>query len=94
MTTIITSLARVRRLDVAVPRRRSPVELVARRIIIARCPVAPKVLPRRAPLLVARWRACRVTRQLGGARSHQTTEAGATVVSIPSRPLVGPRLGP
>ena len=40
--TNITSLARVRSLDVAVPRRRSPVELVARRVRIATFPAQPR----------------------------------------------------
>jgi hypothetical protein len=88
--TNITSLARVRSLHVAVPRRRSPVDLVARRVTIAPCPVAAKVAPRHAPVLVARWRVCRVTGQLRCVWSHEAADAGATVVPIPSRPLVRP----
>jgi hypothetical protein len=93
MTTIITSLARLRRLDVAVPRRLSPVELVARRITIATFPTAAKVAPRRAPRLVARWR-LPATRQLRCGRSDEAADAGATVVPGPSRPLVRPPAWP
>ena len=88
--TNITSLARVRSLDVAVPRRRSPVELVARRVTIATFPAAAKVAPRRAPLLVACWRVCHATRQLGRVRAHEAADAAETVVPIPSRPLARP----
>ena len=86
MTTVI-ALARVRPLHVAVPRRRSPIELVARRITIAPCPVAAKAAPRRALLLFARWRVWPVTRRLGRIRAHEAADAGMV---IPSRPLVRP----